>query len=484
MLLAFGAIASQLLAQEPFYLNRLRDGVVAYERGDFAESARNLEVACFGLLDHPKTLAEALVRLALAQEAMDDAAGYRRTFDRLVEIEDRFKAYSETGPEGKLKADFELTLARFLPVEVVESTPAFAPVVIAQREAAEAARLAGMTERQKIAHLESRIAADPFASDDRLELAEIHYRGKRYSAAAEQAAAVLETEAGQSRARCLLAASVANDGKRCEWALQELSGCGAFQEDPGAARGGLRCMTELEQWREAESLVASFTPEIRADRAISKLMRTVERKVARLDRQEREAATQTAIAMAEEGEAQKAPSEQEAVAVLQDAPPEPSRSSAPTEDPPPRERLPAKPPPTPPSVSAYSQLLGRLPSPDARNLQEAYETLLSSREVAAVDAALSKARSVADRHPGDRDAQLLNGELAYRVRRWATALQYFRRAGSVDTWESRPDLIFYFAVAAYEAGYREAAAILLRRCIEQLEPSELVRSYQSRILGR
>jgi hypothetical protein len=89
------AVAPARPAVDPFYSSRLREGVAAYDRGDHAEAAASLRVACFGMLDVPGDLAPCLVRLALAQAAAGDRDGFAQTFRRLVEGEELLGLYSQ-----------------------------------------------------------------------------------------------------------------------------------------------------------------------------------------------------------------------------------------------------------------------------------------------------------------------------------------------------------------------------------------------------
>ncbi|HEX9940395.1 MAG TPA: hypothetical protein VGG03_00140, partial [Thermoanaerobaculia bacterium] len=74
-------------AADPFYLSLLRDGQHASDRKEYAAAARDLRLACFGMLDEPRQLADCLARLALAQDHLNDVDGFRDTFQRLAEIE-------------------------------------------------------------------------------------------------------------------------------------------------------------------------------------------------------------------------------------------------------------------------------------------------------------------------------------------------------------------------------------------------------------
>lgn len=127
-LLLFGLLLAPIPAQaviDPFYQGLLRDGQLSFERKDYAGAARLLRLACFGMLNEPRPLADCLSRLALAQDGAADAAGFRETFQRLVEVEDRFKGYSQGELAPELRAALEARLAARLPAATLAGAPAF-----------------------------------------------------------------------------------------------------------------------------------------------------------------------------------------------------------------------------------------------------------------------------------------------------------------------------------------------------------------------
>jgi len=127
-LLLLGLLLAPLPAQaavDPFYQGLLRDGQLAFDRKEYATAARVLRLACFGMLDEPRPLADCLSRLALAQDGNGDAAGFRETFQRLLEVEDRFKGYSQGELPPELRATLEARLATRLPAATLAAAPAF-----------------------------------------------------------------------------------------------------------------------------------------------------------------------------------------------------------------------------------------------------------------------------------------------------------------------------------------------------------------------
>jgi len=119
-------------AVDPFYQTLLRDGQHAYDRKDYQAAAHDLRLACFGMLDEPRLLADCLVRLALAQDHLNDVEAFRDTFQRLVEIEERFKAYSQAELAPELRAGLEQRLAARIPAATLAGAPAFRSTIPAK----------------------------------------------------------------------------------------------------------------------------------------------------------------------------------------------------------------------------------------------------------------------------------------------------------------------------------------------------------------
>jgi hypothetical protein len=117
-------VSAPAWASDSFYTALLRDGILAYDRGAFGDAARDLRLACFGLLDEPETLAACLVRLAVAQGAAGDAEGFQATFRRVVEIEERFGAYAKADLPPAVRAAFEERVGKAIPAATLAAVPA------------------------------------------------------------------------------------------------------------------------------------------------------------------------------------------------------------------------------------------------------------------------------------------------------------------------------------------------------------------------
>ncbi len=117
------AATGPLLAVDPFYQELYRDGNLAYDRGDAGGAARTLRLACFGMLDDPKLLGGCLARLALAQDKATDLEGFRETFVRLADVEERFQGYSQADLPAEVRSALEQKIGAHIPAATLESSP-------------------------------------------------------------------------------------------------------------------------------------------------------------------------------------------------------------------------------------------------------------------------------------------------------------------------------------------------------------------------
>lgn len=114
-------------------------------------------------------------------------------------------------------------------------------------------------------------------------------------------------------------------------------------------------------------------------------------------------------------------------------------------------------------------------------IEEAREILASATHAQELERALELARPVADAHGGDRALQELVGEIAYRSSRWRDAVHYLERA---ELDGSRPELLFYLAVAQHETGRTGTARSTLERALPRLERTPFVNAYVQQIMSR
>lgn len=431
LILAVSAVAAGTAAAQevdPFYSSRLRDGERKYAAGDFTGAARDLELACFGLLDDPPLLASCLVRLGLAQAGPGELEGFRETFRRLAEVEDRFGGYTRAVLPPDIRSAFEERLLARLDVADLASVAAFAPLA-RRKEAAALARLPVDQQRRRLAE---RIAAQPDDPAWRQALAELELSEGQPEAALAALQPVLAAGTTDPALRCLAGLAQAATGS-CAEALTGLPSCGG--ERSGVAEARLGCLVEVGRLAEARRLLAVLRPELRRTREMQRLARELE-------------------------------------AGGKGAEPAP---------PPPGAAEPAAPEATAETGTEAEETVGPLEPEEEARLQKARELLSQAQVASELTEPLRLASAVADAHPEHREAQHLVAEIAYRASRWETAATYFRRGG--DPGLERPTLLFYMAVTFYEVGERQAAAEALRRCLPQLERTPFVERYAERILA-
>lgn len=421
VLLAAVCAGPATAAVDPFYDSLLREGRLAFETGDWPTAAARLRLACFGLLDEPPLLTETLARLALAQDRSGDATGFRRSIQRLVEVDDRFSTYAVV--PAQLRAELETAIRADIPAEFLAASTTFRHLTA--RTAPPAEDLTDLPPKRRRSALEERMAADPDNFRWPLQLAETELALGNHKAAAQAADDALRLDSGNQDALCVRGRARA-ELDQCAAAVHDLETCRKVYADGTYSLALLQCQVELERPEEARRILAALPENIRAERPIRRL----------------------------EGRLPEAP----AAEAPRAAPPTPTAASIATAEPP-RELSPS----------------------ELATLEEARDRLRSARSLDALGQALDLARSVADQHPGHREAQRLVGEIAYRASRWEQAVTYFERGGVPTSDE--PRLLFYLAVAYWESGRPADAAEVLRRALPHLQRSAYVESYVDKILG-
>lgn len=121
-------------AAADFYENRLNAGAAAAAAGDLALAADAFRVAAFGLQDRPPLLVEALARLVLVQEELENPEEVDLALERFLEVEERSSVWQQVRMEPSRRADFLRLLRRELPPERFEQLKSFQPILAPGRE--------------------------------------------------------------------------------------------------------------------------------------------------------------------------------------------------------------------------------------------------------------------------------------------------------------------------------------------------------------
>ncbi len=266
------ALATTAFGQEidPFYLGLLRSGESAIERQEPARAARDLEVACFGLLDAPEKLASGLALLIVAQGALGDADGVRESFDRLSDLHDRFGTRAaDTLSEARFAALQEVLLG-YLPSATL-SVSQFAELV-QERQRQE---LVGLPPRERESRLQALIAEDPTVLDWSLMLSELRLSTGDPRGALSVLDRIVVDEPQLVPARCLRLKAGAAD-ERCTSVSEDSDQCPEPELDERELRQALLCLEDLGDLEGALSLLSRSDPGVGSSPKISKIARRLE----------------------------------------------------------------------------------------------------------------------------------------------------------------------------------------------------------------
>ncbi len=118
---------------------------------------------------------------------------------------------------------------------------------------------------------------------------------------------------------------------------------------------------------------------------------------------------------------------------------------------------------------------------DREQLRRAREEMRLASRGEELERPFELAQDVASRHPESTEAQHLAAEIAYRASHWQVSAEYFQRGGVPS--DAQPVLQFFMAVALYESGDTEYAATVMRRCLPNLQRTDFVSRYETKILA-
>ncbi len=461
-------------AADPFYDRLLRDGIRAYDGGDYRLAADSLRLACFGLLDEPQTLARGLTHLALAQAHLDDQAAFASTFDRILEVERRFQAFSQLDLSTDLRRDLDGWLERWIASDVLDGVQAF-------RGAARlklAAQVLALPVEERRPGLRRLAAAEPENPAWSLQLAELELASGDLEAALAAAGQVLSHDPELDRALCLRG-QAGGPLNLCEQAVVDLDSCERLEASRALTALKLRCLVQLREWQSAAALLDQIPRASQRKAPFRQLGREIRKGLKAMPAPVPAAADDAP----EVGVAGGAPTtiEPPAARILAPDPPAPSNLEPATSEPAtpePENPEPATPESEETREGPLSDDPGTWPAELTAELERLHRQVPgSSREQ--LRQALGSARELADRYPQLSEPQHLAAVIAYRLSRWQEAVAYFERGG--EPGPSHPDRLFYLAVALVETGDRTAARGALVRCLPALEQTAFVRSYVEKV---
>ncbi|MEO8196935.1 MAG: hypothetical protein ABI689_09460 [Thermoanaerobaculia bacterium] len=454
------SVAFAQAAPDAFYLALLRDGKAEMLRGDALAAKKSFRLASFGFLEHPVLLAEGLVRLGLAESALNDQEEFVATFTRLAEVEERFAAYAPAALSADERRAFEEKALQWVTPEVLRSLPSFAPL-LARKTEVDFAKLA---PRERTRELEKRSAAEPENPRWKVLLARDEAAAERWPKALARLEGVSDS-AEEGTAGCLRGQALARL-KRCEEAVVALGACASASADALLAEAQLTCLVTLERADAARAFAAQLVRPATEAPAVRKA-------IARIPQPPAVKPVVPAPAGVQE---EKRPVKEEKRPAKEKAP-APVKTAAPAAT----SAKPVAPALGPSSPAAATKNESRLTTEDERNLAEARRMLKTVENRDELRRGVALIQPVADRLPERADLQLLAGEIAYRAGLWTTGADYFRRSTPGGKGPSEPTLRFYYAVCLYEAGDLAAAAEVASAGLEQLQRPPFVESYLQKI---
>ncbi len=495
-------------AADPFYERLLEDGIQAHDFDDHARAVKNLRLACFGLLEEPRVLARGLTYLAIAQAEVGDDAGFATTFERILEVEGKFQAFSALDLDADLRPAFEGHVQRVIAIDVLNRSPAF--LGLARRKLVEQIHLMAPDERRQA--LERQLAVEPNNPTWGLLLAELELDSGEFEDVLAITEAVLAGEPRIPRALCLRGRAAAATGS-CEQALADLDSCQELVEGTLLLEARLRCLVRLGDWPGASTLLAEVPSDRQKKAPFKQLARDIRKGLTATARPspqaaaaEGEATGQSDVATADPtlgpdaipvaapdspGGEIPAPTAVPETAVPDTTVEDTAAEAAAAPDTALPEATAAAPEPAiiqPPALetaipvpeAAARDTMVALSEPSELRAEiERIQQLVPSGSREQLEGAFDAARELADRYPQHSEPQHLAAEIAYRLSRWQDAVTFFQRGGE----PSGPDRLFYFSLALFKTGDRAEARRALERCLPALELTGFVRSYVDEILG-
>jgi tetratricopeptide (TPR) repeat protein len=431
LLLAGTPAAAQVHA---FYSEALSAGTTAFEAGDYAAAAERLRIASFGMLDSPDLLAEALVRLGLAQAALAQRDDFVATFDRIDRLGDHFGAYERADLPPAVRSRFESQVVQWVPDSVLAQSRTFAELHRRQ----ELERLQMMLPAARAAELESIVAARPGDRSWQLMLATARIESGTGESAIDALEAMPSDGPETRRVACLLGRAYLQAG-RCDSVLSQappaVQSCDVRRLPTPELTQYLDCLTAADRWAEAASLVVSLPAERRTARPFSKWEKQIVR------------------ALEPGFEAQ----------VL-----------------PPFEEVAGRHAPVDPGPKVPAKVAAAPKEPPAAELEALRQRSSAAGSVAELRAVAAAAEELAARFPGAAEPHYIAGKAAYRASDWRLAADHLQATGGPP--DDRPELLFYLSISLYEMGDRAAAAKALRRALPGLENTDIVERYRHEIL--
>ncbi len=248
-----------LFGAEDFYQLELRAGKVDFDANRVRRAVDEFRIAAFGFLDRPPLLIEALVRLAVAQNAAGMPDRVSDTLSRFVDIEQRFPVYGSLQIEDPVKSKFEAIALQGVRRATLQAIPDLAPLANY-----EFLRIAQLPQSQRMSAYEAGAQREPQNPEWPLALARESAERGSQNDVIRWAKKVLEIDHENKDAQALLVhAYVAR--RQCREAdplLKNLT-VADFQKHPDLYADDAVCLADAKQWSEAQAALAKVPEKLR-----------------------------------------------------------------------------------------------------------------------------------------------------------------------------------------------------------------------------
>ncbi|HKC25378.1 MAG TPA: hypothetical protein VKF32_11585 [Thermoanaerobaculia bacterium] len=256
---------------DEFYLARLRAGRDAYRSKRFAEAADELRIASFGFLDHAPLLMEAVVRLALAQDAAGRKVDLAATLDRFLEMERRLSLYAKATLEPETRAEFETLLQSKVSPDQLRALPSLARLVESPGQQLD--KLAPPQRKAAVLELEKKDRGNPLWP---LELARLAAADGDRKEVVRWSSRVLDLDADQADALELRARARVERKEYAE-ALADLKALPSerVQASPALAADLFVSSAAAKDWPAARAALKAVPDDVRARADVAKALKSL-----------------------------------------------------------------------------------------------------------------------------------------------------------------------------------------------------------------
>jgi hypothetical protein len=512
MLLAFPGAG--IVRAQDFYTQRLDAGKSEFAAERYGEAADDFRIAAFGMLNDPVRLSEALVRLAVADEAAKRTDDLKATLDRFLEIERRFPSYQKASLEPDIRAKFkELLLAHF-PETVIGGIPSLTGLVPTPEQ-----KILALPAKEQEGALEAKAKAEPARVTWPLDRARLAAAEGEDKSVIEWATRALQIEPTNEHALALRGHALVarKDYARARADLTALPP-GRFDREPDLLSDLFVCDVELKDWDAAAPLEgklgdkadarkdvrrarSDFQDHAAEERKAAEKRAEAEKKLAEKAAADKAAADKAATdkaaadkAAADKAAADKAAADKAAAdkAAAEKAAEEKAAADKAAADKAAADKAAQNPAPPPaataeiaPSVPVSSSAPPPPPTPaPAQPTSPAAPTLADARALVLggkAPEAEKMLRGLVKAQPKRRELRLELLEAACLSKDWKVGVEQVSELEPFQTGEE-PSL-FYSAVVLWESGETGRARIYALRARGRITPSEYTEFYMKKILG-